>query len=346
MRLAVIGLGFMGSVHLKALRDVGGVELAAVCSNSEKALSGDLSAIQGNLGRPGEQMDFSGVKKFRDIDTLLADPEIDAVDICLPTDLHGPVAIEALRRGKHVLVEKPIALDGDTADRMIAEAADNGRILMAAQVLRFFPAYTALRDAMTEGQLGLVRSAVFRRRCAAPAWGTGWLKDSARSGGGAFDLLIHDVDMALHLFGLPRSVSATGYQDDSKGIDIIHGQLFYEHGGVVMITGGWHHPKSYPFSMEFTVVADDGTIQYSSAGSAPMLYKADGSEQTLPLSGRDGYTAEIEYFADCCRSGREPQICPPRESADSVKLMRLLLEARNQNGERIECNLSNRWKSA
>ncbi len=336
----------MGSTHLKALQQVPGVELAAVCSNDERALSGDLSGIQGNLGGPGEKMDFSGIARYREVEALLDDPSVDAVDLCLPTNLHADVAIEAMRRGKHVLVEKPMALDGYAADRMIEEAGKHGVVLMTAQVLRFFPAYRALREAMAEGRLGLVRSAVFRRRCAAPAWGGGWLKNPALSGGGVFDLLIHDVDMAIHLFGLPHSLEATGYEDPARGIDLIHAEFFYSHGGVVLVTGGWHHPKSYPFSMEYTVVCDRGTVEYSSTGREPALYSEDGSMQALEPGNEDGYAAEIAYFADCCRNRRQPEICPPRESADAVKLARLMLEARNKNGERIECNLSNRWKSA
>lgn len=328
----------MGSTHVKALRDIPGVELTAVCSVDEAALSGDFRHIQGNLGGPGETFDFSQVKKYREIEQALADPDVEAVDLCLPTNLHADAAIEAMRAGKHVLVEKPMALDGAAADRMVAEAERTGRILMTAQVLRFFPAYMALREAMDGGQLGLVRSAIFRRRCAAPAWG-GWLKNSELSGGGVFDLLIHDVDIALHLFGRPESVEATGYTDASRGIDIIHAEFFYEHGGVVLVTGGWHHPKKYPFSMEYTVVTDGGTIEYNSAGREPALYREDGTEVKLSTGTRDGYLAEIEYFVECCRAGRQPDICPPRESADAVKLTRLMLEARNSNGERIECNL-------
>src|ERR1017187_10425636 len=241
MKLAVLGLGFMGSTHVKALKNIPGVELAAVCSVDETALSGDFRQIQGNLGGPGERFDFSGVRKYREIEQAISDPDVDAVDLCLPTDLHAAVAIEALRAGKHVLVEKPMPLDGHSAGRMMEEADRAGKILMTAQVLRFLPPYIALRESMNQGQLGLMRSAVFRRRCAAPAWG-GWLKRPEKSGGGVFDLLIHDVDMMMHLFGPPEKVSATGYDDDARGIDIIHAEFHYSHGGVVLITGGWHHP--------------------------------------------------------------------------------------------------------
>src|SRR3989442_130779 len=153
MRIAVLGLGFMGSTHLKALRNAPGATLAAVVSSDENKLAGDLTAIQGNIGGPGEKMDFSGIARYRTVGQALRDPNVEAVDICLPSDRHAPVAIEALRAGKHVLVEKPMALDGETAARMIAEAERNQRILMTAQVLRFFPAYEKTAELMKSGTL-------------------------------------------------------------------------------------------------------------------------------------------------------------------------------------------------
>jgi predicted dehydrogenase len=156
------------------------------------------------------------------------------------------------------------------------------------------------------------------------------------SGGGVFDLLIHDVDICLHLFGKPLTLLATGIEERSSGIDCLHGQLSYPWGGV-LITGGWH-PGDYPFSMEYTVVLDGGTLEYNSAGSGAMMYGRHVAAQPLALASIDGYASEIGYFVECCRTGREPAICPPAQSADAVKLMRLLLEARERNGERMECN--------
>ena len=337
MRVAVLGLGFMGSTHLKALRSVAGAELVAVYSSDDRKLAGDLSGVHGNLGGPGERLDFKGVARYRAIEELLADSKVEAVDLCLPTDLHAPVTIAALRAGKHVLVEKPMALDGKSAESMIAEAAKADRVLMAAQVLRFFPMYEALQNALKG--LGRVRSAVFRRRCGAPGW-SAWLADPARSGGGVFDLLIHDADIALHLFGPPEAVSATGYEALAAGIDVIAATLHYPGGIGVSITGGWHHPGSYPFSMEYTVVGDNGTVEYNSATAiGPVLHRAGGESESLPMTEKDGYAAEIEYFVECCRTGRQPDLCPPHESALAVALMRLLQEARTRNGELIPCKL-------
>ncbi|MEO8131633.1 MAG: Gfo/Idh/MocA family oxidoreductase [Bryobacteraceae bacterium] len=338
MRIAVVGLGFMGSMHLKALRAVPGATVAAVYSQDEKKLTGDLSSIQGNLGGPGETFDFSAVSKYRDIPSLLADPDIDAVDICLPTNLHSDTALAALRAGKHVLVEKPIALTGELADEMVAEANRSGKLLMGAQVLRFFPSYVALAAALASQEYGAVRTAVFRRRCAAPAWSK-WLGDAALSGGGVFDLLIHDVDMCVKLFGLPEAVSATGFEDTPNGVDTITAAFHYRDIPSVIVTGGWHHRKSFPFSMEYTVVTDGGTFEYSSARNEANLYLASGEPRSFPLPEQDGFEAELAYFVDCCASGRKPDLCPPEESAAAVKLTLLMLESRKRNGEKVACRL-------
>lgn len=337
IKIGVAGLGFMGSTHLKALRKIPGAELLAVVSNDETKRSGDLSAIQGNLGGPGEKLDFSTVRKYRSIAEAIADPDIDALDLCLPSDQHAPVAIEALRAGKHVFVEKPMALDVAQCQAMIDEARKHKRVLMVAQVLRFFPAYTLLRDQLRSGALGQVRSALFRRRCAAPAWGK-WAFDPGKSGGGVFDLLIHDVDMCLHLFGPPRSVFALGHVNLEGGMDTMTASLEYDGISDVVITGGWHHRKSYPFSMEYTVSADGGTVEYSSAGRPPTLYKADGEVEVLKEPEVDGYQAELAYFIDCCQNHRWPEVCAPEQSALAVSLMRLMEESRAKGGARLTCN--------
>jgi len=337
LQLAVLGLGFMGSTHVKALRAAPGVDLAAVYSSDDQKLSGDLTAIRGNIGGPGEKLDFSGVRKHRSLEDALADPAVEAVDICLPTDLHEIVAVAALRAGKHVLVEKPMALDAFAVDRMIGAASRFRRVLMAAHVLRFMPPYTALRQAVYGGQMGRVRFAAFRRRCAAPSWG-GWLLNASQSGGGVFDLLIHDVDMCLHLLGKPESVVAAGVTDAASGVDFIDAQLYYP-DAVANIQGGWHHLSEYPFSMGYTVALEGGTVEYHSCDGGPKRYAPGQPVRDLEMPAADAYAAEIGYFVDCCRQQKVPALCPPKESADAVKLMLLLLESRLRGGRRLLCRI-------
>ena len=209
---------------------------------------------------------------------------------------------------------------------------------MTAHVLRFFPEYVALRELAGSGAFGRVRFAMFRRRCAAPAWG-GWLLDPERSGGGIFDLLIHDADMCLHVFGKPATLSASGSCDRSSGVDCISAQLTYPDGGVVEICGGWYAPGEYPFSMEYSVAFESGSIEYSSLHQPPVLYRQGDAPQPAALSPCDAYAAEIAYFAGCCNEGRQPERCPPAESALAVKLMELILDSRNRKGVKMVCSL-------
>ncbi len=311
----------MGSTHLKAALALPEIQVAAVCSRDEKKLAGDFSEIRGNNSDPGGRVDLSSVAKYREIPALLADPSLDAVDISLPTGMHESVTLAALAAGKHVLVEKPMALDGASADRMLDAADRAGRVLMSAQVIRFWPEYAALRETLCEGRLGAFRGATFRRRCAAPSWGV-W------EGGGAFDLLIHDFDFVLHLLGAPQALSAGGYYDDAAGIDLLHTLLFYPDGAQVLITGGWHNRGEYPFSMEFTATFDRDTVEFSTASGIGVREHPPGH----------AFAAELAYFARCC-AGQPNRLCPPQESAAAIKLIRLALDARPLKGEKIACKL-------
>lgn len=334
MRIAMIGLGFMGSTHLKALAGIPSAKLAAVASDVPQQLTGDLSGIQGNLGGPGQRFDFSNVRKYSDWREAVRDPDVDAVDICLPTHLHLPVATAALEAGKHVLVEKPMARDGEEAHKLAETARKAGRILMVAQVLRFLPEYKALRETIASGRLGTLRAMLFRRRCGPPKWQR-WVYDKSISGGGAFDLLIHDVDFALHLFGKPQAVSAVGREDlTGSGVDWVAG-VFHYPDVAVAITGGWQAPKDYPFSMEYSAVGDAGTLEFHSSGKPVTLYSAAGEEK-LAVGTEDGYQAEIAYFVECCREGKAPAFCPPEESAETVRLARALCDARACQGRLVE----------
>ncbi len=331
MRVAVAGLGFMGSVHLNALCSIPGAQLAAVISRDEKKLQGDLTRAGGNIGDGGSQFDFSGIRKYRALADALRDPEIDAIDLCIPSDLHESAAIESLRAGKHVLLEKPMALSASACDRLIEEANRTGRVLMVGHVLRFFPSYLAVADAIAG--LGEIRSATFRRRCARPTW-SDWQRDSSRSGGAVLDLLIHDLDFALHLFGVPLAIAATGRVE--QDVDIASAQLFYE-GMTVNVTGGWH-PGKFPITMKYRVVGSRASVEFDFNKYAPRILEG-GVSRDLPLEQGDGYAREIAYFVECARRNRQPERCRPEESANAVRLALLVIESRKRGGERIS------WKS-
>ena len=316
----------MGATHTRAALALDNVRLVAVVESDPKKRSGDLRDVGGNLGLRGELMDFSNIRQYERIDEALADPEIDAIDICLPTDLHAPMAIAVLNSGKHVLVEKPLALNEAQTESILRAAEISGKILMTGQVLRFLPAYAEAARMVRGGELGAIRMASFRRHCARPSWG-GWLADPSRSGGGIFDLLIHDVDFSICLFGEPQSITAA-----SSG-GLLAATFEYANSGPVIIEGGWHAAGPYPFSMAFTIAGESGTLEFNSA-HLPLTLSRAGAKATeiLSVPDIDGFQQEIRYFAECVASNRQPEKCPPRESATAVKVaLNMLQAATHQN---------------
>jgi predicted dehydrogenase len=328
VKIGVIGLGFMGAVHLSAYAKITGASVAAVCAGGSKSFTGDLSQVGGNLAREPVTFDFSALRKYTDWRELVADANIDVVDICLPTDLHAEVAITALENGKHVFCEKPMALTVPECERMMA-AAQQGRLLMIGQVLRFWPEYEELRKFVQSGEYGPIRSATFVRRSGLPDW-SGWLTDESRSGGAVLDLLLHDVDQALLLFGMPQRVAAKGI----NGPDTIMATLIYPGGPEVRIQGGWFAPGT-PFSMSFQVRADRAELEWTPEGL--FLSDAMGQRRKLDVSGADAYESELAYFLQCCHNGEQPRRCMPFESAQAVRLALRLKQSRANGGEQLEC---------
>ena len=159
VRVGIVGIGFMGMIHYLAAQRASGLKVVALCSRDAKKLAGDWTSIQGNFGPRGTQMDLSGLSCYRDFEELLADPEVDLVDLCVPNDSHAAMAIQALRAGKHVLVEKPIALSTSAADEMVEAATAAGKLLMVGHVLPFFPEFAFALDAVRSGRYGSLQAA-------------------------------------------------------------------------------------------------------------------------------------------------------------------------------------------
>lgn len=328
------GLGFMGATHVQAMASMPGVEVAAVADQNEKALSGDLSGAGGNLGRGGAAFDFSRAQKFTDWRSMISESDVDAVDICLPTEFHCEATLAALARGKHVLVEKPMALTASECAEMLAAARRAGKTLMVAHVLRFWPEYLELRRFLDEAEPGAVKRARFERRCALPNWSR-WLSDEKRSGGAALDLLIHDVDQALALFGPPDEVECRSLGP----VDTMDAALHYANGLHVELRGGWY-PSGTPFSMGFEIERERGTLKLED-GRLQVRRELRGSQgvandgwEPVHVAEGDGYRNEIGYFIQCCREGSPPSRCLPEDSARAVGLALLLKQARLEGGKR------------
>jgi predicted dehydrogenase len=131
MRVGLVGVGFMGWIHYLAYQRSSRAKLVAFCSRDAAKRTGDWTNIKGNFGPPGEKIDVSKLHVHDSIEPMLADPNIDLIDICLPPHLHVDAACHALAAGKHVLCEKPLGLSTAECDQIMDGSASftvHGRI--------------------------------------------------------------------------------------------------------------------------------------------------------------------------------------------------------------------------
>ena len=329
MKVGVIGLGFMGAAHVNAIINYPKCELAAIASRNPKTLSGDFTSVGGNLKLKEQHFDFDHVKKFTDWRELVEDTGIEALSVCLPTALHEEVVVAALDAGKHVLCEKPMALTLTDCQHMLESSEAAKKTLMIGHVLRFWPEYLALGKFVHEDTYGKIRQATFTRRCGIPDW-SAWQTDPIHSGGAIFDLLIHDIDQILLLFGMPDRVTAKRLGDT----DALMASFIYPGGPEVRLHGGWFAP-GMPFSMSFQVLADKARMELTPDGLT--ISDLAGIRNKVALNEVNAYEEEMHYFIDCCESNLPVSQCPPNQSAAAVKLALALEESRSRDGEQIKC---------
>jgi predicted dehydrogenase len=323
VRIGIAGIGFMGVTHYKAARDLEGGRVTALFTRDPKKLAGDWTNVRGNFGEAGGVQDLSGVRRHETLDALLNDAAVDLIDICLPTYLHKEVTLRALALGKHVLVEKPIALNIEDADEMIAAANTAGRLLMVGQVLRFFPEFAFIKDAMQTGDYGRLLGAHFKRIISRPDWsGDNWFSDPVKTGGPVIDLHIHDADFVQFLFGMPSAVFATGVAARNGQVDYLVTQYLFEgRDACVTSQSGAISQSGVPFEHGYDVYFEGATLRYNSlTGASIHLALKDGTVSGITPAKPDAFAAELQAAVDGVRAGHAPPTLAGPSARNSLLL--------------------------
>jgi predicted dehydrogenase len=313
--VGIVGLGFMGMIHYLAAQRANGLRVAAVCSRDRKKLAGDWTSIQGNFGPRGTQMDLSGLGCYVSFEELLADPNVDLVDLCVPNDSHASMAIQALQAGKHVLVEKPIALSTSSADQMVEAAKTARKLLMVGHVLPFFPEFGFALDAVRSGRYGALQAAHLLRVISKPDWSTG-ITDSGRSGGPAIDLHIHDTHFVALLCGTPRAVHSRGVVQGGAVVHLNTQYLYDQPNLTVAATSGALSQSGRPFAHGFEFYLERATLAFEFANlggeghlAMPLsVILPDGTVERPSLGSGDpidSFARELSVAAEAAATGQE-----------------------------------------
>ena len=249
-------------------------------------LAGDWSGIQGNFGGPGGAVDTSDLSLHQDLAALIDDPDVDVVDICLPTLLHTEWALKAIKAGKDVLIEKPIALTIEDADLIIEAAAKHGQNCFVAHVLRFFGSHEWMCDVVQNRTYGPVAAAHLWRMTA----GVWWTGEPRANGGPAVDLHIHDTDLVRHLFGMPDMVSSVAQSRDGSYINHLHTQYHYSNHQHRAITSSGGSVASPPFKFNhgFDVHCQNATLRFDNHTIPDgLIYHRDEGESVPDIDSQD-----------------------------------------------------------
>ena len=304
VRVAVIGAGLVAQrSHLPAYVASEEAELAAL-------VSGRLETAERAAA------EFGGPRVLRTWDEAVADPAVDAIDICAPNYLHAPIAIAAARAGKHVLVEKPMAMSVDEADAMVAAAREAGVLLMVAHNLRYVPTYETIKRVVSEGTIGrpLAVRGVFMHAGPDEFWGatSDWFWKAEQAGGGSlFDMGIHMIDLVRWFIDRPvlevtamtsRSMKPTTYDDNAIAL------LRFEGDAIASVQASW---AARPFpDRQVTIHGELGHLAMNAMAPEPLVVhvlNGEGGRKVVPEIPRASERVNpFVHFVRCIREGGTP----------------------------------------
>jgi UDP-N-acetylglucosamine 3-dehydrogenase len=312
LRIGVIGLGWFGEIHCEAIAGIPNLELAALCTRRPERLA-EMAAK------------FGVSKTFTDYRQMLADKDIDAVSIVTMWDQHTEPAVDALKAGKHVFLEKPMASTIADCKLIMAAARASSGILQIGHICRFNPRYRMAKQAIDEGRIGKIVALQSRRNIPA-AWTPAILEKIGPIVGDA----IHDTDLMLWFTGdrVASAYAQTVSVRNLKYPDIGQTMYRFKGGATATLETVWCMPEKTPFDIDerMSIIGTEGIIHIQD--TFPNLGIVDGSRLHSPdttywpmFEGVRGgaLRAEFEYFAACALKGVAPAIGRPEDAAAALE---------------------------
>ena len=325
IRCGVIGLGWFGEHHVDALQQLPLADVTAVCTRREHR----LKEIAEKYNVP---------KSYTNYRDLLVDGEIDMVTVVTHVKDHLQITIDALRAGKHVFLEKPMADNGEECDKIIAEVKKTDKCFMVGHVCRFDTVYALVKEEIEAGNLGRILTIHARRNLAKWVTESHLHKLSALFGDG-----VHDLDLMFWYTGAkPKSVYAqsTNTRPELPFDDLGWAMFRFDDGVIAVVEDVWCLPDNDPFAIDarMEIVGSEGTIYIDRSGTDYSLLTKKGlsfpqSTYWPKVHGmRRGFLKEeFDYFLKCVADGEKPSVITPEESKAVVVAMRMAERSAKEN---------------
>jgi predicted dehydrogenase len=276
-----------------------------------------------------------GARATAEMDEALADPEVDAVLIALPTSVHRMATERAAAAGKHVFCEKPIARTVDDAEAMTAACERAGVVFQVGHVVRFFPEYAKIKQVLEAGTLGQVAMVRTQRRSAPVMERSPWFADLEKNGGLIIDLMIHDIDTLRWYFGDAERLYAHGlsYTEWQQTRDVAMASVRFRNGVIAHLDASWAHGGFYT---AIEVAGEKGLLRHNSRENATLTFESsENTAQLLNVSPRftfarpspfNPYAREVAHFVDAIRTGA-PVMTDGAEATRTLAMAQSVLDS-------------------
>lgn len=316
LKLGVIGLGRFSTLHFQSLKQIEGVTVTAVADT-------DPLRAQRVAGE-------WGCTAYTDWRQMLSEQSLDAVSVLTPESYHAEPVISALQAGSHVFVEKPLAVDSASGQKMLRAAEAAGKQLMVGHVCRFDARYIAIERAIREGRLGTLRSIYARRNNPKKYFST------YRRTNPIFILGIHDIDL-LHWFtGSPVSEVYAYSTGSGPDRDLVWSMLKFANGTIGVIENNWllpdHSPAEQDVRME--VVGESGTVHVQDPDQTLAFWSDDTVTTPASYSWNEVYGRysgalyeELHHFFSCIRNQQPSNILRPAHAFAAVKVAEAIIRS-------------------
>ncbi|MHA6484818.1 Gfo/Idh/MocA family protein [Paenibacillus sp. strain BS8-2] len=319
IRIGIIGAGNIGGVHAQSFSSLSGQCEVTVITDAYLPLAEEKAKLYG-IGAVVETPE-----------ALIERADVDAVVIGVPNQHHAPLAIRAIEAGKHVLLEKPMAINSDEARRIYEASKKSGAVVMIAHQMRFESVPMQIKEQVERGELGQIYTAKtgWYRRKGIPGWGT-WFTRMDQSGGGPLiDIGVHMLDLALHLMGNPKPVSVYGatyaeFGPKRKGIgtwgkpnwdgvydveDLATALIKMEDGSTLSLEVSWAVHMDTENAPFVHLMGSEGGASYKAGSGKLLTEKFDRPIETALSKPEDdaGERTRLScHFLECIREGKQP----------------------------------------
>lgn len=323
--VAVVGFGFMGMTHTANILKHKDLNLAAIVDKDVDGIEAKITSGSGNFSIDDiDPKIVASINKYADLDDCLANETLDAVHICVHTNLHYELAKKVLAKGIAVFLEKPMTLDVQQGEELIALAEENNCLFMVGHVLRFMSPYQKLKSWIENKTYGELRFLSMTRFSGVPAWGEWKDRQSSfgSSGGALFDLLIHDIDFVNYLFGTPDKIESEILPGALSIHDYISAFWTYDDLNMkVKLEGGNTFHSNFPFQAGYMANFEKASILFTTM--KPEIIQVANNDEIVEENaedGGDGFYNEIAYFYECLVQQKRPEKCLPQSSLQTINI--------------------------